>query len=60
MCPLCKQEDRKDCPIQEFPDGRVTCACGKHSWPSVASYQETCRLRSLTIVRTIHTWTQSL
>ena len=60
MCVLCKQQDRKDCPIEEHPDGRVTCSCGKHSWPSVASYQETCRLQSLTIVRTVHAWTQSL
>lgn len=60
MCPLCKQQDRTDCPIQELEDGRVICACGKHSWPNVASYQETCRLQSLTVVRTVHAWTQSL
>ena len=60
MCPLCKQEDGSDCPVQERDDGRVICFCGKHSWPNTASFQETCRLMSLTIVRTVHAWTQSL
>ena len=60
MCPLCKQDDGSDCPVQERDDGRVICFCGKHSWPNTASFQETCRLKSLTIVRTVHAWTQSL
>jgi hypothetical protein len=60
MCPICKQENGQNCPVEERPDGRVICSCGKHSWPNTASFQETCRLRSLTIVRTVHAWTQSL
>ena len=60
MCPLCQQQDHTSCPIRELPDGRVACACGRHSWPNTASFQETCRLLSLTIVRTVHAWTQSL
>lgn len=59
MCPLCKREG-KDCPVEPRESGRLICACGKHSWPDSAAFQETCRLLSLTISRTVHAWTQSL
>jgi len=60
MCPLCGEHDRKPCPIEERPDGRLACACGRHSWPNAAALQETYRRMSLTIVRTVHTWTQGM
>jgi hypothetical protein len=58
MCPICREHDGKTCTISERPDGRLACACGRHSWPSTAALQETCRRMDLTIVRTVHTWTQ--
>ena len=60
MCPICKQHDGKPCLIEERKDGRLACACGQHSWPNAAALQETCRLTSLTVVGTVHTWTQGL
>lgn len=60
MCPICKPHDGKGCPIEERKDGHFVCGCGLHSWPSAAALQESCRLASLTVVRTVHTWTQSL
>lgn len=59
MCPLCGSHDGKPCMIEEKPNGRLVCSCGRHSWPNAAALQETCRLQSLTLVRTVHTWTQS-
>ncbi|HEY3215670.1 MAG TPA: hypothetical protein VGK93_04195 [Candidatus Eisenbacteria bacterium] len=60
MCPLCKEHEGKPCEIRERPDGRLVCSCGRHSWPNSGALQETCRLASLTIERTPHTWTQGL
>ena len=59
MCPLCKEVDGKLCEIKEQPDGRIACACGKHSWPNPGAYLETCRRASLTVTRNVHDWTQS-
>ena len=60
MCPYCKEPHGKRCEVRETPDGRLICGCGRHSWPNSAAFTETCRLLSLTTVRTVHTWTQSL
>lgn len=57
MCPNCKD---KDCKVIEQPSGRLVCECGKHSWPNAAVYAEACRKASLTVGKTVHTWTQSL
>ena len=59
MCPICKTHDGQPCTIVERPSGRLACSCGKHSWPNSAALQETCRTMSLTVVGTVHTWTQS-
>ena len=56
MCPMCK--DPK-CQVNEQPDGKLVCSCGKHSWPNSAVYAEACRKSSLTIVKAVHNWTQS-
>jgi hypothetical protein len=56
MCPLCKD---RSCAVKELPNGRLQCDCGRHSWPSSGAYLETCRRQSLTVVRTVHDWTQS-
>lgn len=56
MCPYCKD---KDCAVNELPSGRLQCACGKHSWPNSGAFLETCRRMSLTVVHTVHDWTQS-
>jgi len=56
MCPFCKD---KDCRIVEQPSGRLVCECGKHSWPNSGAYDEACRKASLTVVKAVHTWTQS-
>lgn len=58
MCPFCTGRDRP-CRVVEKPNGRLACECGKHSWPNSGAFLETCRRQSLTIVRTVHTWTQS-
>ena len=60
MCPYCREHDGKVCDVAEKPNGRLVCDCGKHSWPNSGSFLESCRLASLTMVRTVHTWTQSL
>ena len=62
MCPLCANQapDTHPCEIRERPDGHLACSCGRHSWPNAAALEETCRLLSLTIVGTVHTWTQGL
>lgn len=57
MCPLCKNES---CTVRELPNGKLVCSCGKHQWPNAAVYAEDCRKASLTVVRTVHNWTQSL
>ena len=59
MCPICREHEGKLCTIQEKPNGRLVCSCGRHSWPNAAAFEETCRRKSLTIVRQIHDWTQS-
>jgi hypothetical protein len=59
MCPYCREHDGKVCNVTERPDGRLMCDCGKHSWPSSGAFLESCRLASLTVVHTVHTWTQS-
>ncbi len=56
MCPFCKD---KECPVTELPSRRLQCACGRHSWPDSGAFLETCRRQSLTVVRTVHDWTQS-
>ena len=55
MCPNCKD---KPCKVIEQRD-RLVCECGKHSWPNAAVYAEECRKASLTVGKTVHTWTQS-
>ncbi len=57
MCPMCK--DPK-CQVNEQPDGKLVCSCGKHAWPNAAIYAEACRKASLTVVKAVHNWTQSL
>ena len=59
MCPFCKPLDGKPCRVTEKPNGRLACECGKHSWPNSGAFLESCRLSSLTVVRTVHDWTQS-
>ena len=59
MCPYCKEHDGKPCEVNELPNGRLQCSCGRHSWPNSGSFLETCRRTSLTVVRTVHDWTQS-
>ncbi len=56
MCPFCKD---KSCKVAEQPDGKLACACGKHSWPNAAVYAESLRCNDLTVVKTVHNWTQS-
>jgi hypothetical protein len=56
MCPLCND---KSCAVAEKPNGRVVCACGRHSWPNARAYEETCRRLSLTVTGMYHDWTQS-
>jgi hypothetical protein len=60
MCPFCKEHDGKPCTIQERPDGRLACSCGRHAWPNAAALQESYRRASLTISRHVHTWTQGM
>ena len=59
MCPFCRTPDGAGCPVVEKPNGRLACACGKHSWPNAATYLESCRNASLTFTGRVHTWTQS-
>lgn len=56
MCFLCRDES---CKVSERPDGKLACACGKHSWPNSAVYAESLRTANLTIVKAVHNWTQS-
>ena len=56
MCPLRKD---KPCRVAERPDGKLTCECGKHSWPNAAVYAESLRQANLTVVKAVHHWTQS-
>lgn len=56
MCPFCKD---KPCRIIEKPNGHIACECGRHSWPNSGAYDEDCRKASLTVVKAVHTWTQS-
>jgi hypothetical protein len=53
---MCKDEK---CQVVEQPNGKLVCTCGKHSWPNSAVYAEACRNSSLTVVKTVHNWTQS-
>ena len=59
MCPFCRAHDGKACKVSELPNGRVVCACGRHSWPNQAAFLESCRRASLTMSRIVHDWTQS-
>ena len=56
MCPFCKD---KPCKVIEQPNGRLVCECGHHAWPNAAVYGEACRKANLTVVKTVHEWTQS-
>jgi hypothetical protein len=58
MCPFCTTPD-KPCPVSERPDGRLACACGRHSWPNAAAFLESCRRQSLTQTGMPHIYTQS-
>jgi len=58
MCPFCKEHDGKPCTVSELPNGRLIDSCGRHSWPNSGAFLESCRLASLTMTRTVHTWTQ--
>jgi hypothetical protein len=60
MCPICKEHDGKVCTLDERPDGRIVCGCGKHAWPNSGALSETVRRMSLTITGQVHDWTQSL
>jgi len=59
MCPFCGEHDGKPCEVRELPNGRLQCACGRHSWPSSGAFLESCRRASLTVVGMVHDWTQS-
>uniref|UniRef100_A0A832MLI0 Uncharacterized protein n=1 Tax=Eiseniibacteriota bacterium TaxID=2212470 RepID=A0A832MLI0_UNCEI len=59
MCPYCNEHDGRPCEVRELPNGRLQCGCGRHAWPNSAVFLETCRRHSLTVVRTVHDWTQS-
>ena len=56
MCPNCTD---KPCKVNEQPNGKLVCVCGMHSWPNSAVYAEACRIANLTLVKTVHNWTQS-
>ena len=56
MCFMCKDVS---CRVSERPDGKLVCACGKHSWPNAAVYAECLRKANLTVVKAVHNWTQS-
>ena len=58
MCPFCKAHDGKTCAVSEKPNGRLVCSCGRHAWPNSGAFLESCRRSSLTMTRTVHTWTQ--
>lgn len=58
MCPFCK-DSQKPCQVVERPDGKLVCECGKHAWPNSAVYAEQLRRTNLTVVKAVHTWTQS-
>ena len=58
MCPFCREHDGRDCRVTEKPNGRLTCGCGRHSWPNSGALLETCRRQSLTIAGTPQIWTQ--
>jgi hypothetical protein len=58
MCPCCKEHDGKICKVTDKPDGRLTCECGRHSWPNAGTFFETCRQQSLTATGRTHIWTQ--
>ncbi|OGF13682.1 MAG: hypothetical protein A2W00_03390 [Candidatus Eisenbacteria bacterium RBG_16_71_46] len=58
MCPLCREHEGKGCEIVERSNGRLVCTCGRHSWPNAGALLESCRRQSLTVERTLHTWTQ--
>jgi hypothetical protein len=58
MCPFCP-ESPSPCKLVERPDGKLACECGKHAWPNSAVFAEQLRQRNLTVVRAVHTWTQS-
>jgi hypothetical protein len=58
MCPLCRDDDDQACLVTELPNGRLICACGRHSWPNSAALLETCRQQSLTITGMPQIWTQ--
>lgn len=57
MCPFCRDLP-KPCAVIEQPSGKLVCECGRHAWPNGAVYAETCRRANLTVVGTVHTWTQ--
>ena len=59
MCPICNEHDGKACKVTEKPNGRLTCECGRHSWPNSGVLLETCRRQSLTTTGTPQIWTQS-
>lgn len=59
MCPICGDHQGKPCEVNELPNGRLQCSCGSHSWPNSGTFLESCRRSSLTIVGTVHDWTQS-
>lgn len=59
QCPQCKHENRA-CEVKELPNGRLACACGSHQWPNSAVFAESLRRANLTVVKTVHDWTQSL
>jgi hypothetical protein len=52
-------QDGKECAVSELPNGRLVCACGRHSWPNPGAFLETCRRASLTMTHMLHDWTQS-
>ncbi len=58
-CPLCN-DAKRPCQVVEQPNGRLACECGKHQWPNSAVFAESLRRADLTVVKTVHDWTQSL
>lgn len=59
MCPYCKAQHHEECAVREKPNGRLACACGRHTWPNAGAFLESCRKASLTITGQIHVWTQA-
>ena len=59
MCPYCQSHDHQPCTVEEKPNGRLVCSCGRHAWPNSGAFLESCRRQSLKVVGQVHIYTQS-